>query len=104
MTTPESTDESDDVQRDIDEWECKNCMRRLTEGPYDECPDCGSKEVVPHRKFIVVTQKTISADAEELNTTLALNQPGDDHRVLQLHDADTGEKIWDKETGWIGNE
>lgn len=98
MSTP-GTKPATDVDRDVDEWVCRDCMRILEDGPYDVCPDCESDDVQARRKFVVVTTATIEVPAEELNLTFAANQArGNDDRIVAIYDKDTGEQIYDVET------
>jgi len=88
-----------EVNRDIDKWGCEDCFRVLRDGPYESCPDCGSEDVVPRRKFVVVSKKTIEVAANNLNPTLAHNHNGDGNSVVQIYDHDTGDKIWQQGEG-----
>jgi hypothetical protein len=102
MTNSNATDNGE-VERDVDEWMCKNCMRRLLDGPYESCPDCDCENVVPMRKWVVVKRDTIEATADHLNPTLASNSFGHG-TVIQIYDADTGDKVWDIDEGWLNDE
>ena len=94
---------SGEVERDIDNWMCGNCMGRLQNGPYESCPDCGSEDVVPRRKWVVVKRDTVEASADDINPTLAGNKFSHG-TVIQIYDADTGDKVWDIDEGWINDE
>ena len=98
-----NTQPEQEIERDIEHWMCEDCFRRLHDGPYESCPDCDCENVVPMRKWVVIRRDTMRSDADSLNPLLAWNETGDGE-VIQIHDADTGEQVWDIDEGWVDDE